>query len=41
MKFPVFMGDRLERIKKFEKLDEKESTIVFYAENKASMNQNH
>ena len=39
LKFPSFsMGQVWKELKKFESLDENESTIVFYAENKASMN---
>ena len=39
MKFPEFSwGVDWKELRKFEKLDEKESAIVFYAENKASMN---
>ena len=39
MKFPEFSwGIDWKELRKFEKLDEHESSIVFYAENKASMN---
>jgi len=39
MKFPKFsLGDNWKELRRFEKLSEHESAIVFYAENKASMN---
>ena len=39
MKFPKFsLGLDWKELRKFEKLDENKSAIVFYAENKASMN---
>jgi YidC/Oxa1 family membrane protein insertase len=39
LKFPSFsMGQVWKELQKFESLDENESAIVFYAENKASMN---
>ena len=39
MKFPSFsMGQVWKELQKFESLDENESAIVFYAENKASIN---
>ena len=40
MKIPkLFFGDEWKELKRFEKLSDFERSIVFYAENKASMNQ--